>query len=278
MESKLFRKVALDRLSSPEQLDEMMRITNPRGWIALAAIGALLAALFLWGLFGNVPLVVTGEGLLTRGGGLITVTASAAGTVTLLVDEGALTQKDQTLAVVGTTKAAAAVTGRVLRLFVEEGAEVAAGTPLLEMESTDDASNPLEAVVFVPPAEGARIAVGMTVQISPVTVRREENGYMLGTVKAISESPASAARITRLTGDPDFAASVTTGGSPTEIRVTLTLDGTTPSGYRWSSSQGPDFKLQSGTFTNATVVIGDRRPLSLIFGYLPFFASLTADF
>ena len=37
MQNKLFRKVALERLSSPEQLDQMMTVTSLRGWIALAA-------------------------------------------------------------------------------------------------------------------------------------------------------------------------------------------------------------------------------------------------
>ena len=38
MESTLFRKAALERLSSPEQLDTIARLTEPRTWLAL--IGA----------------------------------------------------------------------------------------------------------------------------------------------------------------------------------------------------------------------------------------------
>ena len=39
----IFRKVALERLSSPEQLDQLMQVTSPKGWLALAGLGALLA-------------------------------------------------------------------------------------------------------------------------------------------------------------------------------------------------------------------------------------------
>ena len=37
MKDRLFRKVALERLSSPERLDELMQLTTPGGWLALVA-------------------------------------------------------------------------------------------------------------------------------------------------------------------------------------------------------------------------------------------------
>jgi len=36
----IFRQAALDRLSSPEQLDRLMQVTLPTGWIALVAPGS----------------------------------------------------------------------------------------------------------------------------------------------------------------------------------------------------------------------------------------------
>ena len=37
MAGQIFRKTALEKLSSPEQLDELMKITTPKGWVALIA-------------------------------------------------------------------------------------------------------------------------------------------------------------------------------------------------------------------------------------------------
>ena len=34
----IFRKVALERLSSPEQLDQLLQVTDPKGWMALGAL------------------------------------------------------------------------------------------------------------------------------------------------------------------------------------------------------------------------------------------------
>ena len=39
----LFRQSALERLSSPEQLDQLLQVTTSRGWLALVGVIALLA-------------------------------------------------------------------------------------------------------------------------------------------------------------------------------------------------------------------------------------------
>lgn len=64
---KLLRKAALERLSSPEQLDMAMRATSPMGWVALTAIGVALVAGVLWGIFGSITERVDGQGVLIRG-------------------------------------------------------------------------------------------------------------------------------------------------------------------------------------------------------------------
>jgi hypothetical protein len=61
MASRVFRKIALDRLSSPEQLDQLVQVTPPRGWAALGILTALLAAGVLWGWFGSVSVEVFGD-------------------------------------------------------------------------------------------------------------------------------------------------------------------------------------------------------------------------
>lgn len=79
--SGIFRKVSLDRLSSPEQLDRVMYVTSPRGWIALSGLGLLLAAALAWGIFGRVADKVAGQGILVRSGGVLEVVAPAPGRI-----------------------------------------------------------------------------------------------------------------------------------------------------------------------------------------------------
>jgi len=78
---RIFRKVALDRLSSPERLDELMQATNPRGWIALMAVALVIVTAVLWGIFGNIPDRVHGDGILIKTGGVFAITSLAGGQI-----------------------------------------------------------------------------------------------------------------------------------------------------------------------------------------------------
>ena len=47
---------------------------------------------------------------------------------------------------------------------------------------TGKAVKGLEAIVYIPSVHGKKIRPGMEVQIAPSTVKKEEFGYLLGTV------------------------------------------------------------------------------------------------
>src|SRR6476469_5230444 len=63
-QNKLFTTEAIDRLSSPERLDQMMQVVSPRSWLPLTAIGCLVAAAGVWSAIGRIPLTVSGQGVL----------------------------------------------------------------------------------------------------------------------------------------------------------------------------------------------------------------------
>jgi hypothetical protein len=63
----MYRQKALDRLSSPEELDQLMHITSPRLWLALVAVLGLLVAGVLWTVFTTIPTIVSAQGALVRG-------------------------------------------------------------------------------------------------------------------------------------------------------------------------------------------------------------------
>lgn len=78
----LFRQVALDRLSSPDELDRLLQVTTPQGWIALAGIGILIAIAVLWSIGGSVPTKLSGEQcILVKNGGVNVVSTAAGGRV-----------------------------------------------------------------------------------------------------------------------------------------------------------------------------------------------------
>ena len=52
--SDLYRKKSLERISSPEELNDYIRVTSPPVWIVLLAIVILLVGLLTWASLGTV--------------------------------------------------------------------------------------------------------------------------------------------------------------------------------------------------------------------------------
>lgn len=79
MSRRIYRKVALDRLASPEQLDQLLVVTNVRVWLVLVGVFVILAMLVAWGFVGSLPTRVHGSGILVWRGGMFEVTAVETG-------------------------------------------------------------------------------------------------------------------------------------------------------------------------------------------------------
>jgi HlyD family secretion protein len=402
----IFRKVSLERLSSPEQLDQLVQVTDPRGWLALIGLGSLVLAGLGWGVYGSIPTAATGEGILLRRGGVSDLVSAAAGQVEevlvavgdeiekgqpvarirqdsltrqiadnraklaaedrefdalrqsaeeqkrlrardlaqqradlerniaalgvdigllrerleaeqALLDDGLITkqthlatqqalnakedelaarrlalgglelkrleadrQLDQQLEARQATRrnlelatgelqaqlaenvaVLSPFSGRVLEVLTARGDVVAPGAPMLSVEVL---SEDLMAVLFVPASAGKTVKPGMAVRVAPSTVRREEFGTLVGTVEWVAEFPATARGMTRLLGNEALVTKLLEQGPPIQINVALTRDAATTSGYRWSSSRGPELAITSGTLAAGDVVVKEERPLALV--------------
>jgi HlyD family secretion protein len=413
----MFRKVALDRLSSPEQLDQLMKVTDARGWIVLGALGVILSTAVVWGVVGSLPESVVGPGMLVKSGGVFEVIASSGGRVadiavsvgdevtegqvvarlaqpeladrlrearavleTLraehaelerhgsqdvalqtkllarqretarqrieaaeqsaksyreklgiqeqLVQEGLLTrqtllatrqqldearnragdgqselaqiavkelelrgrrdeeargsrtrmeQQERTVSELsremkGTTEITAQQTGRILELLTEQGAIVAKGDPVLTLDLTGRTVKDLEAVIFVPSEHGKQVKVGMHTLIAPSTVKQEEYGMMLARVTYVSDFPATSRGMRRVLKNEKLVSTLAGSDAPYEVHADLLVDAETASRYRWSSSQGPPLKIQSGTLASARITVGRKRPIELV---IPLFREYT---
>jgi hypothetical protein len=64
----IFRKSALDRLATPEELDELMAVTSPRIWLALLALAVLLLAGIIWSALTFVTTTVDAHGVVAPPG------------------------------------------------------------------------------------------------------------------------------------------------------------------------------------------------------------------
>lgn len=405
-ENKLFRKVALDRLSSPDQLDQMMEVTTPKGWIALVTTGIILISAIIWGFLGNLPSKVEGQGILIRGGTVLDVVSGFSGRIEEVhVRSGDIVEVGQIVATVSqaplqtrianvriqlnsfreqdttlraiedrnreleeevikeqiasidetirnlqqqasfleerirsqeeiataglitraavletrsgyfgvlqeiararamqqdlqvqrlnaekiiqqernhrelqieqtrleleeleaelqrSTEIVARNSGRVLQVMLDQGSLIHEGQSFLTMELTDP---PLTLVAFLPPEDGKKVHIGMEVNITPSTVKPEEHGHMLGRVVDVSSFPSTPQGMMRILRNDSLVQQMSAQGSPIEVIVEPILDPSTPSGFQWSSRRGPDDEIVAGTIAYASVVVEQRKPITMV--------------
>jgi len=190
-------------MSSPEQLDQLMQVVSPLGWLALLPLLGLIVIAVMWGWFGSIPTKVFGKCLIINPVGLAGVT-SATG---------------------------------------EKGG--------------------LQAVIYVPAADGPKVQTKMAAQVTPSTVKREEFGFMFAEVAYVSDYPATAQSMMLLLRNETLVKELAGNTPPTEIRAAL-IPADNFSGYRWTSPAGPPVRVKSGTLCTAEIVVDQQRPLSLV--------------
>jgi HlyD family secretion protein len=61
---QIFRSKALERVSSPDHLDQLIEIVNPKDWLPLVVLGSLIALTIVWGVVAKVPTTVSSRGIL----------------------------------------------------------------------------------------------------------------------------------------------------------------------------------------------------------------------
>jgi HlyD family secretion protein len=400
----MFRKAALAKLSSPEQLDSLLQVTRPKSWVGLVGCIVLIQAGLVWGVFGRTVERVNGAGILLTEGGVFGVEARGSGTVKeVKVNVGDIIKQGDVVAVVaqraaneeihqneklledlrnnrlrasgltgrnrdaelksvqedrqrlakeaealksqvkfledrlkaqqealkgglitneqvqstsqqldqarsslianqaqvtGTQAREASITnnadttsfnldqeiqrtqhqldlaklryqegtevtspyaGKVVSRLVDPGQEVNPGKAVLYVELTNQ---PLEAVAFIP--QGSRIQPGMTAQMSPEGIAWEEYGYLLGTVERVDQGPANPEAMNRLLRNQNLITQFTAVGGVYEVRVKLQLDNHTPSGFKWTSRQGPPLQFGSGTLMRVQIPVVEKRPITLV--------------
>lgn len=421
---EIFRKEALERLSSPERLDELMQIISPRSWLSLLTFACLVGAALVWTVFGRLPTTVSGQGVLIRPRQVVAFQSPASGSlIELLVQTGdvvktadvlgridqaeirqqlqeeraklaALQFQDQEISSIQLQQGALQIqqveleksaielqkrdiskrlrdakalipvlkqrvenqtrleelglapkkadellqaqerylenqdktagldtelkqleselkqldgrlqslsldtlesstsrenqiqelqsnialfelqlesnsqiiskhSGRVVEVAVNLGQRVVQGDRLGSINTSDNSSE-LVGLTYFSVKDGKKIQPGMKIQIVPETVKRERFGGIVGVVTSVSAFPVSLEGVQSLVGNAEVAKRLTSSEPQIEVSAALEKDETTYSGYRWSSSRGPELVTSSGTTATARVVVEQRAPITYI--------------
>ena len=77
--AQIYRKTALDKISSPEQLDKTLKITSPLSWLVLIGITLIVVVGVIWSFTGSMAETITLEGVLVEPNGVCSVFAKESG-------------------------------------------------------------------------------------------------------------------------------------------------------------------------------------------------------
>ncbi|GGX74395.1 HlyD family efflux transporter periplasmic adaptor subunit [Streptomyces anandii] len=261
-----FRQQALAKLQSPEELDLPVRLARPQGWLVLSVTLVAMAAACVWAVTGSVASTVSAPAVLTHGQGSYLLQSPVAGQVTAVyAEEGERLAAGAPVLRVRTDRGErvvrAVAAGRVTALAAGLGRIVSTGADLAAVEKTAHASDPLYATVYVPAQSAAAIPAGAPVDLTVASVPAQRYGVLRGHVKSVERSAQSAQQIAAFLGDAQLGEQFTRKGRPVAVLVRLDASGATRSGYRWSSTDGPPYHLDSMTMATASVRLADQRPV-----------------
>ncbi len=403
---QLFRQDVMDRLNSPERLDELLRITSPRGWIALLSLALVILTALAWGIYGTISTKVDGSGIFIDPEGVHPVISLGSGRLSSIrVKVGAIVEVGQLVAtmtnpdvqkqldnqkiilsvlekeyaqeknlmekeseskrrVLGaqrdniassikiqdskakwlkdrlsayedlfsegyvlkqnvvqtrldldntmleseklqnelgnnhlqevelqeslqqrifkqkfdieqakgkvellerqleeSTQVFSPIKGTVISLEAMEESMIQTGMTILNVEPLEPG---LKVFMSVSAMKGKKIQPGMTAEITPTTVKREEYGYIFGTVIDISEFPITADSLMRLFNNRSFVEDAIRLGPLTSVNIEPVKDTTTRSGFKWSSQKGAKVLVTVGTLCSGEVVVKLQSPISLV--------------
>ena len=77
----IFRKAALDALSTPEQLNQPLQLLRPTQWVLLTSLSVFSLTILSWSVFGRIPVRVSGKGVLVKPNSLTIVQSEIRGQI-----------------------------------------------------------------------------------------------------------------------------------------------------------------------------------------------------
>ena len=162
------------------------------------------------------------------------------------------------------TKIVSPVAGKIYEVSVARGSYVAPGSTVAIVEPYLTDGETLRAVMYFPVKDGKRVKRGMNIAVIPTTTKQEEYGFIQGIVTSVSDFPVSPQYLQTVMQNPVLAQSFTAESSPIEVRISMVPDPTTETGFKWSSSRGPNDTLTPGISTTGFVIVRSQRPIEMI--------------
>ena len=266
MDQNIFRHSAVEKLSSPTQLSNLLVVVRLKGWIVLATLSAIICCVLVWSFIGQIPIIITGNGILLAPDAQFAINSPIEGVV-----EEILVKTNEDVSV-GTSlmrlsngmAILAPHNGKVFQIDAGQGQPIKVGQSLLWFQ-TEVYPNQLQIYGFIPTQVGERIQYGMQVTIDLHAVDTQKYGQLEGVVKQVAPYAVSATS-GQLQVIPSQQAreDLTKGASMELIIIQPKLDPRNKSGLSWTYRKGPPDRLYPGSMGTVRVTIENKRPISYL--------------
>ncbi|HAU99879.1 MAG TPA: hypothetical protein DCW47_01640 [Lachnospiraceae bacterium] len=154
--------------------------------------------------------------------------------------------------------------GSVVCRIVEERFTASKADDTVQLAGQKGIASQMAAILYVPLDQGKKIRAGMDVKVYPSTAKKEEYGHINAFVTSVSDYVASAEEIRNGLGEDSLVQNFTKAGPIVQVNCFLKRDGTTKSGYDWSSKKGAQIELTPGTIVTADIVSETKAPITML--------------
>lgn len=242
----IFREKVAKKVSTPDEMDILARITTPIGWITMLTVFVLFSALFIWSFLGQIPITLNGNGILLYSGGMVQVPSPITGVIQYVnVKDGEDVRSGDTIAEVYSNDTELVIsklkndlkiaqsTGEYLKLKSDLDSALNKITTSEQIKSPNNGSviavyknaneavregepvalmttgtktDNLHAAVYVVGATAKRLKEGMMVRMELGNVRSDKYGYLVGKIDKVSAYPVNTQSINKKIGNDSLAA------------------------------------------------------------------------
>lgn len=268
--AKLYRETALEKLSSPDRLDRMLKVSPPLSWVAVPAAALICAAVVLWSFLGYIPKIESGVGVLCDPYGVNTVYSEYGGTVSeILVKEGSAVSvgtevvriKDKN----GTDRTVCSdQNGIVSEILVAEGMNV--GTLGEIVRISPNVESGLAAVCYVPLSVSKQLSPGMSANVYMSSADPVSKSCIKAKIINVDAYAASQESLSGMIG----AGLTSQAAQSPAVCVTCELerDSESESGFKFVGNHGSEPYVTFGEPVSVQFEISRRAPITIVFPVL----------
>lgn len=269
--AEIYRKSALEKISSPDQLDTILKISSPMSWLALIGATIIVVVTVIWAFVGRIPMTVQSSGIISSPDSTNSVFSNTSGTVVrvyysrgskvyigdVLMD--IKTDRDETVQVISDQ------VGYISEIVKPEGTAITQNSEVLRI-SPETSSNQV-VVCYVLTSDAQKIKRGNKAYISLSSSDSKRYGHMVGRVINIDAGAASVDSQNKVLGkDTNLTKTFSPEGKAiTAITCELYPSSESASGYFWSNKKGNQLMVNNRDMCSVKIITKEVRPIEKLF-------------